>query len=423
MNTAEKHESALHVIHEQIESAVATRKCHRCGCLQATVKALSSTPAGQHELAPILLAAKKVFVPKEYDCLGCSVCYPAIAANAFADAYPDAGAQLDLCPTEEPEARSGWPPLPGNYHVIRYQAPVAVCTLNSTDLAGHIRDSASAGLAVAGTMQTENLGIERVIRNLLANPNVRFLILGGEDTRQRIGHLPGQSLVSLFHNGLDERSRIMGAQGKRPVLKNVTTEEVRRFKEQVTLVDLIGELRADVISERIRDCAARNPGPIATATALVALNPIQADEPTRLVLDPAGYFVVYPDARRHSLMLEHYSNAGVLDCLLEGHSAAPLYTAAIVRSLISQLDHAAYLGRELARAEHSLKTGEPYVQDRAPGELPVATPITGSSVGAPEEFANEDSLDWRGRCPSGCRGPAPCQTASASSIASTRKRR
>jgi tetrahydromethanopterin S-methyltransferase subunit A len=380
MNTADKHESALHVIQEQIEAAVRAPKCHRCGCLHATVKALSSTTAGQGELAPVLQAAEKVSVPKEYDCLGCPVCYPAIAANAFAEAYPDAGAQLDLCPTEEPEARSGWPPLPGDYHVIHYQAPIAVCTLNSAELAEQLRDSAPAGLAVVGTMHTENLGIERVIRNLLANPNVRFLVIGGEDTRQRIGHLPGQSLVSLFRNGLDERGRIVGAQGKRPVLKNVTAEEVQRFKEQVTLVDLIGELRADVIDEHIRDCTARDPGPTAAATH-IAVNPIRAAEPTRLVLDPAGYFVVYPDARRHRLMLEHYSNAGVLDCLLEGHSAGALYTTAIARNLVSRLDHAAYLGRELARAERSLETGEPYVQDGAPGELPVAAPIIGSSCG------------------------------------------
>ena len=62
-------------------------------------------------------------------------------------------------------------------------------------------------------MHTENLGIERVIRNVLANPNIRILLLCGEDTRQLIGHLPGQSLESLFANGLDEKKRIIGAKG------------------------------------------------------------------------------------------------------------------------------------------------------------------------------------------------------------------
>lgn len=112
-------ESALRVIQEQITEAVHAPKCHRCGCLQKTVEALSNTDAGQNELAPILEEAKSVLVPIEYDCLGCPVCYPAIAANAFAEEHPEVAAGLDLCPTEAPDERLGWPPLPGDYFVLR----------------------------------------------------------------------------------------------------------------------------------------------------------------------------------------------------------------------------------------------------------------------------------------------------------------
>lgn len=35
---------------------------------------------------------------------------------------------------------------------------------------------------------------------------------------------------------------------------------------------------------------------------------------------------------------------------------------------IERLDHAAYLGRELARAEQALLTGTVYIQDAAPGQ-------------------------------------------------------
>jgi len=208
-------DSTLRVIQEQTEEAIRAPKCHRCGCLQKTVEALANTELGRKELAAVLNKAKSVFVPQEYDCLGCPVCFPAIAANAFADAYPEAAVGLDLCPTEEPDERTGWPSMPGDYHVMRYQSPVAVCTLNSSALATEIRNLAPAGLSIVGTMHTENLGIERLIRNVVANPNIRFLILCGRDTQQRIGHLPGQSLASLFTNGLDERSRIIGASGKR----------------------------------------------------------------------------------------------------------------------------------------------------------------------------------------------------------------
>ena len=85
-----------------------------------------------------------------------------------------------------------------------------------------------------------------------------------------------------------------------------------------------------------------------------------------MVSDPAGYFVIFIDRARRLLILEHYKNNGVLTTIIEGRSAAELYMTAIERALISQLDHAAYLGRELARAEHAVSSGEPYVQDAAP---------------------------------------------------------
>lgn len=368
MNATENQTSALLLIRGQIEEAVRAPKCHGCGCLHATVRALASTRAGEGELAADLRAAEDVFLPKEYDCLGCPVCHPAIAANAFAEAYPEAGARLDLCPTDEPAARPGWPPLPGDYHLIRLRAPVAVCTLNSHTLSAQLRDSPPDGLAIVGSLHTENLGIERVMRNVLANRHVRFLVICGEDTMQRIGHLPGQSFVSLFRNGVDEHGRIIGAQGKRPILKNVSAEEIGRFREQVTLLELVGELRADVIRRHVLDCSASDSGPV-SAVAPIAVATIRVEEPTRLMLDPAGYFVVYLDPRERSLILEHYTNEGVIDCALEGGTAAALYSAAAGRGLVSRLDHAAYLGSELARAERSLHTGEPYVQDRAPGEL------------------------------------------------------
>lgn len=365
---ADPNDGAFHVITGQLQEAIAAPKCHKCGCLQQTVAALAETGPGRAELAPALAQARSVFVPKKYDCLGCPVCYPALAANAFAEAYPEAGAGLDLCPTEEPEERQGWPPLPGDYAVIRYAAPVAVCTLNSEPLAKELADRKPDGLAIVGTMHTENLGIERVIQNTLTNPHIRFLLLCGEDTRQAVGHLPGQSFENLFHNGLDERSRIIGAKGKRPVLKNLSREEVRAFVRQVELVPMIGEESPDTITRQIRAYAERNPGAYPSPFRHMPIERIHAPEPQRLTLDKAGYFVVYPDARAKRLVVEHYTNQGVLTCMLEGDSAAALYTAAIERQLVTRLDHSAYLGRELARAEQSLMDGRPFIQDAAPGK-------------------------------------------------------
>lgn len=382
MAKAENAALALKVVQEQMDLAIAAPKCHKCACLQKTVEALSATATGKTDLAETLQRAREVLVRKEYDCLGCPICYPAIATNAFTEAYPGAGTQLDLCPTEEPEKRVGWPPLPGDYRVLKYKAPVAVCTLNSSELAKQIAYQEPAAVAIVGTMHTENLGIERVIHNTLANPNVRFLVLSGEDTKQAIGHLPGQSLMMLFQNGIDDRGRIIGAKGKRPVLKNISKEWVEAFRQQVEPVSLIGEERVDTLLETVNRLSVRDPGAVSRSVVLTEVESIEAKEAKRLTLDPAGYFVVYPDQRLKRLALEHYKNSGALDMVLEGDSAAALYTSAIERGLVARLDHAAYLGRELARAERSLETGETYVQDKAAGPiLPPQSLNSGESCG------------------------------------------
>jgi tetrahydromethanopterin S-methyltransferase subunit A len=313
--------------------------------------------------------AHRLFEEKRYDCLGCEPCWPAVAINAAAEIDP-AVAEADHCPMEEPELREGWPPLPGDYRVLRYRAPVAVCTLNSDVLVASLAETRAADMAIVGCLHTENLGIEHLIRNLLANPYIRFLIVCGEDTRKSIGHLPGQSLVSLLTDGCDENMRIRNAEGKRPVIKNLSIEHVEAFRRQIQAVDLIGESAVGTILDKVAEVAMHDPGQVVeTFSDTSPIKVEKAREPARLVSDPKGYVVIFPDRRRRQLVLEHYTNKGVLDRVFEGASATALYATVIEAELLGRLDHAAYLGRELARAEQALLTQSEYVQDRAPGEL------------------------------------------------------
>lgn len=346
----------------RLGEASAAKKCWRCACLHNSLKSIeeaipaTNRPAG---LSASLRAARERLVPIQYDCLGCEVCYPPMAMNAL-------GVGAEACPGEDVTEREGWPPLPGAYQVLRYGAPVAICTLTDQDLVARLAERAGPEVAMIGSVFTENLGIERIVRNLLANPNIRFLILCGPDSRQKIGHLPGQSLLALAANGTDERGRILGAAGRRPILQNVSASGVQHFRRNVEVVDLIGVDQPDVILSRSQECAARRcaPGPPFEEAPLIS--PLRGFIPERMVPDPAGYFVVYPDRSRGILQLEHYANSGVLDAVIEGVTAAEVYTPAVERGLVSRLDHAAYLGRELARAERSLSTEEPFIQDAAP---------------------------------------------------------
>lgn len=346
----------------QLREAAAAKKCWQCGCLHSSLRAIEEAfPRSQRpaDLDAAIQSSRSRLTEVKYDCLGCAVCFPAIAINAL-------GVEGDACPAEAVEAHEGWPPLPGSYRVLRYHAPVAVCTLTDEALMKTIASGAENEIAVVGMMQTENLGIERLIQNTITNPNIRFAVLCGADSRQAIGHLPGQSLIALASGGVDERMRIVGAPGKRPILRNMNREMVEHFRRTVEVVNLVGETDQTKIFEAAKACAARGSGPAEPFATTRTVAALAGYIPQRMVSDPAGYFVVYPDRSRRLLMLEHYLNNGVLDIVIEGASAAELYIPAVEKGLVSRLDHAAYLGQELARAEHALLAGESYIQDAAP---------------------------------------------------------
>ena len=364
-------QKALKKARTLIEKAAASPKCLACGCFRQMLTILEPAAASESSLERLgepLQKAKSLLVEQQYDCFGCKVCYPPLVFNSLSQALGEDFAALEVCPAEPVAERRGWPPLPGNYRVLRYQAPVAVCTLMDDGLAAAVAEIYEPGLSMVGTLQTENLGIERLIQNVLANPHLRFLILCGADSEQAMGHRPGQSLLALWRHGVNESGRIIEAQGRRPFLKNISPEMVAHFRQTVEVLDLIGLVDPGGVIAAVRACAARNPGAAAPFCAPRVVEPIKGHLPARMVNDPAGYFVVYVDRHRGILSLEHYDNDGVLDAVIEADQAASLYIPAIEMGLISRLDHAAYLGRELARAEEALRTGAPYIQDAAPEE-------------------------------------------------------
>lgn len=358
----ERGPESLRTAAAQFEEAARAQKCWRCGCLHGSLRTIeASLSPGERslELSKSIAAASSRLTGIQYDCLGCETCYPALALSAL-----NVGA--DSCPQEPIVEREGWPPLPGSYTVLRFAAPVAICTLVDATLEADVARAAGPGVAIVGTCQTENLGIERLVQNVAGNPHIRFLILCGADSRQAVGHLPGQALLSLSRHGVDERSRIVAATGKRPMLKNISRAMVDHFRSAVEVVDLIGCADTSRVLDTARALVARNPGPAEPFAQARAVRVLHGALPQRMVPDPAGYFVVYPDRAQGLLSLEHYANGGVLDLVVQGATAVEVYSSAIEQALVSRLDHACYLGRELTRAELALNTDAEYVQDAAP---------------------------------------------------------
>jgi tetrahydromethanopterin S-methyltransferase subunit A len=58
--------------------------------------------------------------------------------------------------------------------------------------------------------------------------------------------------------------------------------------------------------------------------------------------------------------------------VIEGRQAALIASTIVERGFVTQLDHAAYLGRELAKAEAALSNGITYEQDAALGRFAAA---------------------------------------------------
>ena len=139
----------------------------------------------------------------------------------------------------------GWPVISGDYIVGDPESPVAVTTL-----ASHIEGELS-GAAIAGPCKTENLGIEKVVANIISNPNIRFLIVTGAEVQ---GHITGQSIKALYENGADpDKKKITGATGAIPFVENIPLDGIERFQNQLEIIDLIDTEDTGAINAKIKE--------------------------------------------------------------------------------------------------------------------------------------------------------------------------
>jgi len=168
----------------------------------------------------------------------------------------------------------GYPPEEGRYVRGNDFSPVAVCVIldnfdfqTPPELTELVMAGIDSGAALAGTLQTENIGMEKMICNIVANPNIRYIILCG---RESAGHLTGESLLALHKNGIDENRQIIGTEAPTPYLYNLPLEIIQRFNKQiVSVINLLckqGErdldtpgLNPDTIEEAIRSCIQEKP--------------------------------------------------------------------------------------------------------------------------------------------------------------------
>ena len=91
------------------------------------------------------------------------------------------------------------------------------------------------GVAIVGTVRTNNIGVAKIICNILANPNIRWLIVVGKDNEFRTG----ETLVKLCRG--NDISDIPNARIPLP------QEAIERFRRQVQVIDMVDVTDADLL--------------------------------------------------------------------------------------------------------------------------------------------------------------------------------
>ena len=76
-----------------------------------------------------------------------------------------------------------------------------------------------------------------------------------------------------------------------------------------------------------------------------------------------NYVLITPDFRTRIIRLQVYSNEGVLLEEFTGNDAQDIYHILFKHKYITKMTHAAYIGKELKKAEISLAIGGSYYQE------------------------------------------------------------
>ncbi|UCF98354.1 MAG: tetrahydromethanopterin S-methyltransferase subunit A [Spirochaetaceae bacterium] len=156
-----------------------------------------------------------------------------------------------------------YPPEEGRYVRGNDRSPVVVVVILNDpedkippEIEKLVRVGVETGAALSGTVQTENIGFEKIICNVIANPNIRWAILTGPESE---GHLTGEAFKALLANGVDEKKRIIGTDAPHPLLFNLPMKFIERFRAQVSLMDLQFKGTPETVRQAVWSCYQEQP--------------------------------------------------------------------------------------------------------------------------------------------------------------------
>jgi len=197
--------------------------------------------------------------------------------------------------------------------------------------------------------------LEKFAERLRENPQDRDCYLALWDSRSDIDADDAPCLVSLFFRVFD---------GKLTLTATYRTHNAL----DAWLKNVYGLMKAQEI---VANGAGLEVGPLTVISHSISVDPANYDTALRIAnakgfsleMDPNGQFVVTLDDESGEIVVHHLSNEGVT--LHEYRSAkAERIQHEINRDcVISDVNHAMYIGRQLERAQRCLETGEEFSEN------------------------------------------------------------
>lgn len=137
------------------------------------------------------------------------------------------------------------------------ESNVGICTLWSKQ--EKVRNHLDGSLySIMGNLYSVD-GINYLLRNVLANPRIRYVVLCGIDVTGS-----GQTLIRLFDKGIDERHRVKGTEAA--IDDNLDAAAIDLVRKGVKLIDMRGPIKGEdlrgVIEKLDRDLPAFHDRPL-----------------------------------------------------------------------------------------------------------------------------------------------------------------
>jgi tetrahydromethanopterin S-methyltransferase subunit A len=256
-----------------------------------------------------------------------------------------------------------WPFVRGDHTVIDAAAPVVVASSSPSSVSQALVTRPPEGLSMVAVLHASD-DAANLLRAIAANLAIQCVICVESETAKR----PLGAAVLKLGCGVDAPTGAVGSL-MNTIASQIDSADLVALRRRVEFIDLLSCREPQTVRARIekfRAAAAQpNPGFVTQATESgVPRVVLPRDTRHESRADKGGRFKIRLEEQ--SIAVEHLN--GKEDRLLriiEGKTARDLCLALIRNGWVSKLDHAAYLGRELARAELALRSGRPFTQDSA----------------------------------------------------------